>query len=45
VGDQLYLDAAAFDGVDASRDTVWMAEVAEGSTHVGSSQPRHHAAP
>src|SRR5512137_1459473 len=40
LGDQLDLDAAAFDGFDAARDAVWMAEVAEESTHVASSKPR-----
>jgi deoxyribodipyrimidine photolyase-related protein len=40
LGDQLDLDAAAFDGFDASVDAVWMAEVAEESTHVWSSKPR-----
>ena len=40
LGDQLDLDAAAFDGFDAALDAVWMAEVAEESTHVGSSKPR-----
>ena len=40
LGDQLDLDAAAFDGFDAARDAVWMAEVAEESTHVWSSKPR-----
>ena len=40
LGDQLDLDAAAFDGFDSTRDAVWMAEVAEESTHVWSSQPR-----
>ena len=40
LGDQLDLDAAAFDGFDAAQDAVWMAEVAEESTHVRSSQPR-----
>ena len=34
LGDQLDLDAAAFDGFDARLDAVWMAEVAEESTHV-----------
>ncbi|MEY4265760.1 MAG: hypothetical protein RIS90_295, partial [Pseudomonadota bacterium] len=29
LGDQLDLDAAAFDGFDATVDAVWMAEVAE----------------
>jgi deoxyribodipyrimidine photolyase-related protein len=40
LGDQLDADAAAFDGFDASADAVWMAEVAEESTHVWSSKPR-----
>ncbi len=40
LGDQLDLDAAAFDGFDAELDAVWMAEVAEESTHVWSSKPR-----
>jgi deoxyribodipyrimidine photolyase-related protein len=40
LGDQLDLGAAAFDGFDAERDAVWMAEVAEESTHVWSSKPR-----
>jgi deoxyribodipyrimidine photolyase-related protein len=40
LGDQLDADAAAFDGFDPARDAVWMAEVAEESTHVWSSQPR-----
>ena len=40
LGDQLDLDAAAFDGFDTAQDAVWMAEVAEEATHVGSSQPR-----
>lgn len=40
LGDQLDLDAAAFDGFDTARDVVWMAEVDEESTHVWSSQPR-----
>ena len=40
LGDQLDLDAAAFDGFDAAHDAVWMAEVAEESTHVWSSKPR-----
>jgi len=40
LGDQLDLDAAAFDGFDAKLDAVWMAEVAEESTHVWSSKPR-----
>jgi deoxyribodipyrimidine photolyase-related protein len=40
LGDQLDLDAAAFDGFDPALDAVWMAEVAEESTHVWSSKPR-----
>ncbi len=40
LGDQLDLDAAAFDGFDAAEDAVWMAEVAEESTQVWSSKPR-----
>lgn len=40
LGDQLDLNAAAFDGFDAGVDAVWMAEVAEESTHVWSSKPR-----
>jgi len=40
LGDQLDLDAAAFDGFDAGQDAVWMAEVMEESTHVWSSKPR-----
>jgi deoxyribodipyrimidine photolyase-related protein len=40
LGDQLDLEAAAFDGFDRTRDAVWMAEVGEESTHVWSSKPR-----
>ncbi|MBV5273071.1 MAG: cryptochrome/photolyase family protein, partial [Lamprocystis purpurea] len=40
LGDQLDLEAAAFDGFDAAQDAVWMAEVTEESTHVWSSKPR-----
>lgn len=40
LGDQLDLDAAAFDDFDPAQDGVWMAEVAEESTHVWSSKPR-----
>ena len=40
LGDQLDLDAAAFDDFEPAVDAVWMAEVAEESTHVASSQPR-----
>ena len=38
LGDQLDLDAAAFDGFDPAQDAVWMAEVAEESTHIWSSK-------
>ena len=40
LGDQLDLDAAAFDGFDAAQDAVWMAEVTEESSHVWSGKPR-----
>ncbi len=40
LGDQLDLQAAAFDDFDAARDAVWMAEVAEESRHVWSSKSR-----
>jgi len=40
LGDQLDLEAAAFDGFDATQDAVWMAEVAEESTQAWSSKPR-----
>ena len=40
LGDQLDLDAAAFDGFDSAQDAVWMAEAAEESTHVWSSKQR-----
>ena len=40
LGDQLDLDAAAFDGFDAEQDAVWMAEAHEESTHVWSSKQR-----
>ncbi|NCT85409.1 MAG: cryptochrome/photolyase family protein [Comamonadaceae bacterium] len=40
LGDQLDLDASAFDGFDPAQDAAWMAEVAEESTQVWSSQPR-----
>ena len=40
LGDQLDLEASAFDGFDAAQDRVWMAEAAEESTHVPSSKPR-----
>jgi deoxyribodipyrimidine photolyase-related protein len=40
LGDQLDGDSSAFDGFDPAQDAVWMAEAAEESTHVWSSQPR-----
>jgi deoxyribodipyrimidine photolyase-related protein len=40
LGDQLDLDASAFDDFDSSTDAVWMAEVVDESTHVWSSKPR-----
>ncbi len=40
LGDQLDVQASGFDGFDPALDAVWMAEVAEESTHVWSSQPR-----
>jgi len=40
LGDQLDIDAVAFDGFEAGLDAVWMAEVAEEATHVWSSKPR-----
>ena len=40
LGDQLDEEASAFDNFDATRDAVWMAEVAEESTHVWSTKPR-----
>lgn len=40
LGDQLDLEAAAFDGFDAAQDAVWMAEVADEATQVWSSKPR-----
>ncbi len=40
LGDQLDAAASGFDGFDPSLDAVWMAEVAEESTHVWSSKPR-----
>ena len=40
LGDQLDLDAAAFDGFDPEQDAVWMAEVNEESNHVWSGKPR-----
>lgn len=40
LGDQLDAASAAFDGFDPARDAVWMAEVAEESTHVWVAKPR-----
>lgn len=40
LGDQLDHRSSAFDGFDPARDVVWMAEVAEESTHVWSSKQR-----
>jgi len=40
LGDQLDLQASAFDGFDHAQDCVWMAEVAQESTHVPSAKPR-----
>ena len=40
LGDQLDEQASAFDGFDAARDAIWMAEVAEESTHVWSARQR-----
>jgi deoxyribodipyrimidine photolyase-related protein len=40
LGDQLDRRAAAFDGFDPAQDAVWMAEVAEESTHVPSAKQR-----
>jgi len=40
LGDQLDLDAAAFDGFEPELDAVWMAEAQEESTHVWSSKQR-----
>jgi deoxyribodipyrimidine photolyase-related protein len=40
LGDQLDLDATAFDDFDPTRDAVWMAEAMEESTHIISSKQR-----
>jgi deoxyribodipyrimidine photolyase-related protein len=40
LGDQLDLDATAFDGFDPEQDVVWMAEAQDESTHVWSSKQR-----
>lgn len=40
LGDQLDAQSSALQGFDATQDVVWMAEVAEESTHVGSAKQR-----
>lgn len=40
LGDQLNFDSAAFDEFDPKQDSVWMAEVAEESTHVWTHKAR-----
>jgi deoxyribodipyrimidine photolyase-related protein len=45
LGDQLDLDASAFDGFDPAQDAVWMAEVAEESTHIVVQPATHGAVP
>jgi deoxyribodipyrimidine photolyase-related protein len=40
LGDQLDESSSALQGVDPAHDVVWMAEVAEESTHVWSAKPR-----
>ena len=40
LGDQLDTEASAFDGFDPQQDAVWMAEVAQESTHIPSSKQR-----
>ena len=40
LGDQLNLDAAAFDDFDPAMDAVWMAEVGHEATQVWSTKPR-----
>jgi deoxyribodipyrimidine photolyase-related protein len=40
LGDQLDLQASAFDDFDPAQDRVWMAEVADESTHVPAAKPR-----
>jgi deoxyribodipyrimidine photolyase-related protein len=40
LGDQLDLEASAFDDFDAEQDAVWMAEAQQESTHVWSSKQR-----
>jgi deoxyribodipyrimidine photolyase-like uncharacterized protein len=40
LGDQLDHRSAALDGFDPAHDAVWMAEVADESTHVWTGKPR-----
>ena len=40
LGDQLDRESSAFDEFDAEHDVVWMAEVADESTHVWSAKQR-----
>lgn len=40
LGDQLNAESSAFDGFDPAQDAVWMAEVAEESTHVWTHKAR-----
>jgi deoxyribodipyrimidine photolyase-related protein len=40
LGDQLDMEASAFDGFDPAQDAVWMAEVPQESTHVWSGKQR-----
>ena len=40
LGDQLDMQSSALEGFDVSQDVVWMAEVAEESTHVWSAKQR-----
>ena len=40
LGDQLDAQSSALDGFDPAQDAIWMAEVAEESTHVPSSKQR-----
>ena len=40
LGDQLDAESSALQGFDATQDVVWMAEVAEESTHVWSAKQR-----
>ncbi|MEO2001077.1 MAG: cryptochrome/photolyase family protein, partial [Pirellulales bacterium] len=40
LGDQLDQSSSAFDGIDKDQDVIWMAEVAEESTHVWTHKAR-----